>query len=298
MMICRLLPLLVSCWALLAPGEAAARQAAAGPGDADRSAVPVIVSVEWLAEHLEDPDLVVLHVVREGDDEAGHVPGARALPLSAIAVDRGTVRSEIAPADALQEALEHAGVSHDSRVVVYGEPLPAARAFMTLEYAGLRGQVGLLDGGLRAWREAGHPVSPEAGSAAQGRFTIRPREDVIVDAAWVARHGRDPEVVLLDVRSREEILQGLIPGARHLFWRDLLGEGPASRVKSVDEVSRLLLAHAGPSAGETVVAYCATGMRASVAYLAARAAGLDVRLYDGSFTEWAQDPSRPIEPCC
>jgi thiosulfate/3-mercaptopyruvate sulfurtransferase len=280
------------------PSHAVVPRAAGEVPGGDTAIVPILVPVEWLAARLDEPDLVVLHVGRDDEQADEHIPGGRSLPLSAIAVDQGTVRSEIPPDDVLQEALERAGISTDSRVVVYGEPLAAARAFMTLEYAGLRGRVGLLDGGLAAWREAGHPVSTEASTARRGRFSVRPRADVVVDAAWVAAHGQDPGILLLDVRSREEIEEGRIPGARHLFWRELLGEAPGSRVKDVDDLRRLLSSPWVASSSGTVVAYCATGMRASVAYVAARAAGLDVRLYDGSFTEWAQDPSRPIQPCC
>jgi thiosulfate/3-mercaptopyruvate sulfurtransferase len=264
------------------------------------SAVPVLVSAEWLAERLGDRAVVVLHVHRDEEPPAEHIPGSVVVPLSAIAADRGSVRTELPDAPLLEEALEAAGISDGTRVVVYGEPLPAARAFMTLEYAGLRGRVGLLDGGLPAWRESGRPVSREARVPERGRLTVRPRPDVVVDAQWVLAHGRDPDVLLLDVRSREEIEKGRIPSARHLFWRELLAEAPATHVRGLDEITRLLAgpepSPAGPA--RTIVAYCATGMRASVAYVAARAAGLELRLYDGSFTEWAQDPSRPVEPCC
>src|SRR3712207_6400249 len=106
-----------------------------------------------------DPGTVILHVGRNrADYDAGHIPGARWVPLSSIVTERNGVPNELPSVEALDAVFEAAGVSDGSRVVVYGDMggLSAGRAFFTLDYLGLPPAV--LDGGLEAWRAAGRPV--------------------------------------------------------------------------------------------------------------------------------------------
>src|SRR5581483_11021672 len=140
----------------------------------------MLVTTNWLAQHLKDPKLVILHVSRDRkayDD--GHIPGARFLALSDIAVTREGILNELPPAAALKEVLERAGVSDDSRVILYGDSsvLPATRAYFTLDYLGHGDSAALLDGGLPKWTAESRPVEKDAPPARQGKLTPRPRPE-------------------------------------------------------------------------------------------------------------------------
>ena len=186
-------------------------------------------SVNGLQRRLNDPATVILHVARSrAEYDAGHIPGARFLALSSIVTERGGLPNELPTVEALRGAFEAAGVSDNSRVVVYGDPLLAGRVFFTLDYLGH--PPALLNGGLAAWRAAGHATETQEPAARRGTFTPRPQADRVVDADWVRQHLRDSTVVFIDARPPEEFSgatpgegvqrPGHIPGARNVFWRN------------------------------------------------------------------------------
>src|SRR5690242_12699927 len=125
----------------------------------------MLVTTAWLAQHLKDPNVVVLHVSRDRMAyDAGHIPGARFLGLSDLVVTREGILNELPPAAALKTVLERAGVSDDSRVILYGDTsvLPATRAYFTLDYLGHGARAALLDGGLPKWTTESRPLGKNA----------------------------------------------------------------------------------------------------------------------------------------
>lgn len=279
----------------------AATAAAAEP----RVREEMLVDGDWLAGRLDDPEVVVLHVGPErGEYEQGHVPGARFLPLDAIVTQRGEDLNELPPVSRLDSVFEAAGVSDGSRVVVYGRPLAAARAFFALDYLGHGDRTALLDGGIEAWRAAGHPLSTAEPHVARGSFTARPQEERLVDAAWISERLDDPGVALLDARPEAQFTgaeagagvprPGHIPGAGHLFWEETL-DSPGQPTLEDPASLRAMFRAAGVDPGDTVVTYCRTGMQAGFAYFVARYLGYDARLYDGSFMDWSRRAGLPVE---
>ncbi|HSR15656.1 MAG TPA: rhodanese-like domain-containing protein, partial [Gemmatimonadales bacterium] len=172
--------------------------------------MPVLVTTGWLAAHRNDPALVILHVgdqrSRRRYDE-GHIPGAVFLnPFTDLAAPPvpGGLALELPSAAQLDSVLDAKGISNDSRVVIYsaeGYATPTARAFFTLEYAGLRGQVTMLDGGLEAWTRENRPVTTAVPAPRRGNFTPRLQQDMVVDAAWVEARLRHPGVAIVDART-------------------------------------------------------------------------------------------------
>ena len=98
---------------------------------------------------------------------------------------------------------------------------------------------------------------------------------------------------ILDVRTAMEWNSGHVPHATLILWQDLYADVRAQKLKSPDEI-RALLATAGVAPGQEVVTYCAVGMRASLMAWAAQSVGLPVRIYIGSWQDWARDPANPI----
>ncbi len=277
------------------------------------TAQEVAISPEWLSAHLEDPWVVVLQV---GTDSASyateHIPGARFLDVKQIAVSRGGLTNQVPSIARLRTAYGGEGVSDSSRVVVYGAPLAAARAFVTLDVLGLGGRTALLDGGERVWREEGRGLSggtqasaTSAGSGGSpGSVGGKAQPGRVVDAAWVEEHRTHPGVVLLDARGADQYSgqvagegvprPGHIPGAHDLDWHRTIVSLDRPRLKDAGTL-RALFRGAGAEPGDTIVAYCRTGMEASFLYYVARYLGYTARLYDGSFLDWSRHPDLPVE---
>jgi thiosulfate/3-mercaptopyruvate sulfurtransferase len=266
---------------------------------AGQNRATLLVGVAELAGSRGDPKVVVLHIAdRVAVFEQGHIPGARFVRYADFAVD-GTddLGSELPSATAIKQVFESAGVSDDSRVIVYAQsPVIAARAFFTLDVFGHR-QVALLDGGWRAWLDADQPVETGAARpAGPGRFTPRLDPARLADASFIQQQIPGKSVALVDVRPDAEYFgtdggmngahaAGHIAGARQLTWNALVGGD--GRFLPREEL-RARLHAAGVVDGRPVVAYCMVGMRASVVYFVARHLGYEAKLYDGSIVDWSR----------
>lgn len=275
---------------------------AAQPADA-----PMLVPAEWLAGQLDTPGLVILHAGNAKDFEAGHIPGARLLELSAIApTNAAGLRLEVPDEATLLRALETAGVSATSRVIVYAGAMPvlaATRAWFTLDLVGLSAKASVLDGGLAAWKAAGKPVStdpPAAGTP--GKLTAHIQANRLAKVDWIRQHLTDPGTVILDARLPQfhsgkdpgtMPRAGRIPGARNVPFTSLFDAD--GKMLPIDDLRRLLGVQQS-SPGKTFVAYCHIGFQATSVYFAARRLGLEIKLYDGSFQEWSGMPDLPVEP--
>ena len=302
--------------AIAAPGPAApvagagGKPAAARPAE-DPAAVPLVVSPAWLAAHLQDPRLVLLHVGDEAAYHKQHIAGARRIALSDISISRhgDGLMLELPPADELHRRLEALGISNDSRVVVYfGEDWvsPATRVVLTLDAAGLGAHAGLLDGGMPAWVAAGHPVSDAATPARKGTLaplTLRP---IIVDATTVLTSLGKPGFAVVDARDQafydgsqigdshdHPHKPGHIKGALSVPFTTVWDDHNALR--SADELTARF-ARAGVKPGDTIIGYCHIGQQATAMLFAARRLGHPVLLYDGSFEDWSLfHPGYPVE---
>ena len=148
-------------------------------------------------------------------------------------------------AAALAKVFADAGVSNETRVVVYGEGPPhhAARAYVALDYLGHGSRTSLLDGGIQGWIKAGRPTASEPAKGPAGRFVPHPRGDMLVSADWIAAHLSDPKTTLIDARTvgeytgeREQpgLRRGHIPGAYNLYFMDLVVSQDEPRLKDLE----------------------------------------------------------------
>ena len=272
----------------------------------------MIVSTVWLAAHLNDPKVVILHVARaRAHYDEGHIPGARFAGWDEITATRDGVPNELAPVADLQKLFARLGVGDDARIVLYGDSsgLSAARAYFTLDYLGHGERAALLDGGLEKWRAERRAVSTDLVEPKMAPFTPRVRasaivdHDVVRDLSWTATKLASPSVVLIDARPVEEYegtkpgegvpRGGHIPGAANVFWMQNVVSKENPALRSVAEL-RKLYEEAGALRGRTVVTYCRTGGQASHAYFTLKYLGYDVVMYDGSFFEWSNTEGAPV----
>lgn len=269
-----------------------------GAAAAPREAVTVTAS--WLKGHLRDPDLVLLHIGDADEYKVGHIPGARLVSQSDLAVDVSGRTLQMPSAKELRARLRALGVTDRSRVVVYfGDNWvsPATRVLFTLQSAGLGARADLLDGGMKAWRREGGAVTTEAVPVAKpgalAPIRLRP---TVVDADYVRANASTPGYALIDARAQVyydgltpsgaegHIKHGHIPGARSLPFTSITNDDLT--LKRPDELLALFQ-KAGVKSGDKAIIYCHIGQQGAAVLLAARAAGVDAVLYDGSFEDWA-----------
>ncbi len=266
----------------------------------------MIVSTEWLGQHLDDDSLVLLQVGEKDEYAAGHIPGAQFITLADISMPRGGgLALELPPVAQLKTTFEKLGVSDKSRIVVYFSKdwvTPTARVFMTLDYLGLGERTSILDGGLPAWRAEKRPVTTEEDIVKMGSLSAQPNKQIVVDAAWVSANLNKPGVMILDARAPkfytgEDVGRmprgGHIPKARNIPFSTLV-EDSNNKFKSVETLRQLFNA-AGVKQGDSVTTYCHIGQQASLLYFVARYLGYDAHLYDGSFEDWSRRPELPVE---
>jgi len=268
--------------------------AACGSAVSQQPRESLLVTPAWLAIRLSDPELVVLQVDRDPEGyRVEHIPAARFVALDDIVATPEGLPIELPPPERLDSVLEAAGVSTGSRLVIYGEPLAAARLFFTLDYLGVGDRAALLDGGLPRWKSEGLPVSDLPWLGPPGRLEPDLHPELVVDAAWVRSHLGDPAAPLLDARPAEEF-HPHIPGASSLPWRTLLAAPERPRLKGTGDLEQLFR-RAGVDPPDGPVVYCGTGLQASFLYFTARYLGWAPRLYDGSFADWSRRPEYPVE---
>jgi thiosulfate/3-mercaptopyruvate sulfurtransferase len=260
-----------------------------------------VVTVAWLAQHINDPNLVLLHVGDRAEYDAGHIQGARYVTLDDIAkphdhTNASALALEMPAVADLRAVLEKLGISDDSRVIVYyGKDWvsPATRVIFTLDHFGLGERTSLLDGGMGAWKAAGHSVVTAVPAPRPGRLTRLAARSNIVDGAFVEAHVGKPGFAIVDGRAAAFYdgvqagtggKKGHVPGALSIPFTEITND--QLLLKDRAELERIFRA-AGVKPGDVVVGYCHIGQQATAMLFAARVLGHDVRLYDGSFQDWS-----------
>ena len=257
---------------------------------ADKVRSEMLVSTQWLAEHLKDPKVVVLHVADDVlDYKRGHIPGARFLDQAKFTENVGDLNTELPAPEKLQKVFADVGVSDDSRVVIYATNwMPnAARAFLTLDYIGHKNHA-LLDGGIEQWLTEDRATTSEPAKITPGPLTIHPNEAVRakVEQVQAVTDGKDTAAQILDARPARRYTAGHLSGATNVYWEDTLVSKENRTFQPPDKL-RALYASRGIEPGKKVVTYCEIGMQASHGYFLARYLGYDAAMYDGSYQEWS-----------
>ena len=275
---------------------------------------PKLVSPSWLLERLDDPAITVLEISSDPEAKAylkGHVPGA-IFSFWKDLLWHETDREFVSSSE-LSSRLGEIGVSTDSTLVICGDPVQyGTYALWVMTMAGVK-DVRILDGSRTRWINDGNPLETEG-------ISREPIDNGSLDPSIATRIGRDevlqkinnPDTVLLDVRSPEEYRgervsppggfdhgaerKGRIPGAVHLFFRELLNDDDTfiSKEKLERKFSEVGVKK---SSEKDIVSYCRLSHRATLSWFAmSEILGIEkAQIYDGSWTEWGSIVGFPIE---
>ncbi len=254
-----------------------------------------LVAPAWVAERIGSGEITLVDPRRPMKYLAGHLPGAINIPTYQAFGDDGSL---LAP-EALADLIGGAGLADVTTPVLYDSPegQNAAMLAWILEYLG-RIDVHVMDAFFEQWKAEGREVRYKPVKGASKGFT--PRVNSMIRATLEEVRGAKG-LKLVDFRSREEFLgertmgadpPGHIAGAVNVVWRELAS--PPEHLLAPREKLERMLADSGIARGDKVIAYCRSGPRASLGYLALRELGYDVRLFDGSYAEWTR-AGLPVE---
>jgi thiosulfate/3-mercaptopyruvate sulfurtransferase len=276
----------------------------------------VIVQPRWLLARMYEPDLVIVDCrFQLGAPEAGrkayeqdHIPGALyadlEADLSAPITEHGG-RHPLPDTQSFAAFIGKLGIGQDTRVVAYDDQggAFAARLWWLLRYHGHQ-KTYILDGGYAKWNELGYPVSDAKPPVIVPKtFVPDIQADMLVSMQDVRERLGNSGTLLIDsreprrYRGEEEPIDrkaGHIPGARNLFWKDVLNS--EGMWKSVEE-QKQRLAEAGldPNSGQEIIVYCGSGVTACPNVLALEQAGYrNVKLYAGSWSDWISYSENPV----
>lgn len=273
-----------------------------------------LVSTDWLARHLRDPDLRVLdaswYLPDQGRDAraeyaAAHVPGARFFDIDEISDHRSDLPHMAPPPEKFISRMRAMGVGDGHQVVVYdGAGLfSAARVWWTFRLMG-KTDVAVLDGGFPRWRAEGREIEDLPPVVRDRHITVSRQHGLVRDVTQVARAAKLGLAQVVDARPaarfrgetpepRPGLRAGHIPGARSLPFGGVLN--PDGTMKR-GEALRAAFEGAGVDLSQPVITSCGSGVTAAVLNLALEVLGhRDHALYDGSWSEWGMYEDLPVE---
>ncbi len=273
----------------------------------------VLVSTQWVADHLADPDV---RIVESNEDvllyETGHIPGA--VKIDWVADLNDPLIRDYIDRPRFERLLRSKGISEDTTIVFYGDKNNwwATYAFWVFRLFGVK-NLRLMDGGRLRWADEGRELVTAVARYPEGNITVKDRDDVRSRAfrEQVLEHVKSGKR-LVDVRSPEEyrgermhmpeypnegaLRGGHVPGARSIPWGRAINPEthtfrPASELRTIYQEEH------GLTPGGDVIVYCRIGERSSHTWFALTyLLGFErVRNYDGSWTEWGNQVKAPVE---
>ncbi|MEM1385973.1 MAG: 3-mercaptopyruvate sulfurtransferase [Pseudomonadota bacterium] len=264
-----------------------------------------LVSTEWLATHLQDPDLRILDASwylpdmkrdARAEYDAAHIPGARFVDIDDLSDARSSLPHMAPPPEKFISRMRAMGVGDGHQVVVYDGAglLSAARVWWLFRLMG-KTDVAVLDGGLPKWQAEGRPVEDLAPVLRDRHITVTFQNHLVRDVTQVASAAKLQSHEILDARApgrfqgesaepRAGLRSGHIPGSRNLHYQSLLNQDSTMKEP---KALRTVFEASGADLSKPVISTCGSGVTAAIIDLALERIGhQNHAVYDGSWAEW------------
>jgi thiosulfate/3-mercaptopyruvate sulfurtransferase len=268
--------------------------------------LPLILSPEAFNELPPSDNFLILAVVQKAVFSARHIPGSILVEPAELVSGEKPAVGKLPNKEKLDALFSRIGLSADKHIIVYDDEGGgwAGRLIWTLDVIGHE-KYSYLDGGLTAWLKMGYPLSNSTnddGSLTPTAYSVSIREDLLVDKKEVLDRIGNQDSIVWDARAAEEfngtkitaLRNGHIPGAVNLNWLDLQDLENDLRLLPLPAIAERL-DELGISKDKKVITHCQTHHRSGLSYLVGKALGYDIQAYDGSWSEWGNDPDVPIE---
>jgi thiosulfate/3-mercaptopyruvate sulfurtransferase len=268
---------------------------------------PRLIETVELAPFIDHPSIRIVDMRTSLPDYLnGHIPNAVYLHFENLLVPRNGIPAQLPERISLEKLIgNYLSVSNDMWVILYSEKSNPNSTFLlwVLDFLGHK-RVGVLNGGLEKWVSERLPTTQMYPSLQPNKFFGRIKRETLAEKKWVQDRLSAKNGVIVDARppnqysgeEGEEIRKGHIPGARNVFWETTL-EGDEVKVWKKKEDLEKLFAESGVVKQKEVIVHCRTGREASHVYFTLKyVLGFpNVRLYRGSWVEWAADRNLPIK---
>jgi thiosulfate/3-mercaptopyruvate sulfurtransferase len=265
---------------------------------------PMLITPPQLLNLIGQSDVSIVDLADQGKYHGAHIPGAVHLAYEKLVDEQPPVAGFLPDSGRFSQVLENLGITRGTYVIAYDENGggTAGRFLWMLDVVG-HPRFALLDGGLGAWINEGHPVNNDRPDAQAGHYAASYNDEMLANKRYILTHLADPNIVLLDTRSDEEYLGtikraqrgGHIPGAVHLEWSRTLEQHNNHRIRSQQEL-RPLFEVLGATPDKEIITYCQSHRRAAHTYLILKSLGYpQVKGYAGSWSEWGNCDDTPIE---
>ncbi len=265
----------------------------------------LIISTDELTTLITKQDILLVDVRDAASYAAGHITGAHHFDLSLMNSKQPPVVGLLPSAASLTTAMQTLGLKQGQKVVVYddiGGP-PSGRFCWTLKAFG-HNNLAMLDGGVNAWQNSGHPLTDALPPKAQGDFQATLNEAIIANRENILQTLTDQSALVIDTRtaaeySGEDIRSakgGHIPGAVHLDWQESKDPDNAMRFKSNDDLLALLHARNISEQEQTIICYCQSHQRSALMCILLESLGFKhVKGYPGAWSDWGNQSDTPLE---